>query len=389
MLSSVQAISLFARRAQRAIAEAMNEEHANKPLRYGWTTGSCATAAARAAFGALITGQFADPIEIVLPDGARTHFALACSEFGEGFARAGVIKDAGDDPDVTHGALVLATVRLAPRGSGVVFHAGPGVGTVTKPGLPLPPGEPAINPVPRAMMRANIAEVAQLHGYGTDAMIEIAIPGGETLAQKTLNPRLGILGGLSILGTTGIVVPYSCAAWVHSIHRGVDVARAQGLTHIAGATGAVSEKAVQHFHNLPEDALIDMGDFVGGLLKYLRRHPVETLTIGGGFAKMTKLGQGMLDLHARRGTVDLNFLAEHALAAGGDKDLAERIRNANTGLDALERATAAGINLAEHIAEAAWHTAAKALENGARRLEIVVVDRDGHIRATTGFRALH
>lgn len=382
-------ISLFARRVSRAIADNMNDEHANRPLRYGWTTGSCATAAARAAFGALITGEFPDPIEIVLPDGARAHFALACTELGEGFARVGVIKDAGDDPDVTHGALILATVRLGPLGSGVVFRAGPGVGTVTKPGLPLPPGEPAINPVPRAMMIANIAEVAQLHGYAGDASVEIAIPGGEALAPKTLNPRLGILGGLSILGTTGIVVPYSCAAWVHTIHRGVDVARAQGLTHIAGATGSVSEKAVQLFHDLPEDALIDMGDFVGGLLKYLRRHPVETVSIGGGFAKMTKLGQGMLDLHARRGTVDLGFLAEHARAAGGDEALAARIRGANTGLEALELATSAGIDLAAQIAESAWRTAAKTIEDGAVYLEIVVVDRDGHVLATTGFRTLH
>ena len=367
----------------------MDDEHANRPLRYGWTTGSCATAATRAAFGALITGQFADPVEIVLPGGARTQFALACSEQGEGYARVGVIKDAGDDPDVTHGALVIATVRPAPPGAGVIFRAGPGVGTITKAGLPLPPGEPAINPVPRAMMIENIKEVAALYGCVADAIVEISIPGGETLAQKTLNPRLGILGGLSILGTTGIVVPYSCAAWVHSIHRGVDVARAQGLAHIAGATGAVSEAAVQRLHNLPDDALIDMGDFVGGLLKYLRRHPVETVTIGGGFAKMTKLGQGMLDLHARRGIVDLGFLAELAISAGGDDVLAARIRGANTGLEALEFATSVGIDLAVQVAEAAWRTAAKAVENGANFLEVVVVDRDGHVIATTGFRALH
>ncbi len=192
------------------------------------------------------------------------------------------------------------------------FRAGPGIGTITKAGLPLPVGEPAINPVPRAMIIENIAEVAGRNGCAGDAIVEISIPGGEALAQKTLNPRLGILGGLSILGTTGIVVPYSCAAWVHTIHRGVDVARAQGLAHIAGATGSVSEKAVQRLHDLPDDALIDMGDFVGGFLKYLRRHPVDSVTIAGGFAKMTKLGQGMLDLHARRGAVDLGFLAEHA-----------------------------------------------------------------------------
>ncbi len=367
----------------------MDQEPINRPLRYGWTTGSCATAATRAAFGALISGQFADPVEIVLPGGARAQFALACAELGEGYACAGVIKDAGDDPDVTHGALVIATVRPAPRGAGVVFRAGPGVGTITKPGLPLPPGEPAINPVPRAMMIENIGEVARLYGCAGDAVVEISIPGGEELAQKTLNQRLGILGGLSILGTTGIVVPYSCAAWVHTIHRGVDVARAQGFAHIAGATGAVSEAALQRLHNLPDDALIDMGDFVGGLLKYLRQHRVETLTIGGGFAKMTKLGQGMLDLHARRGAVDLGFLAERALAAGGDAALAERIRSANTGLEALELATGAGIDLAAEIAEAAWRTAAKAVEDGASFLEIVVVDRDGHILATTGCRTLH
>ncbi|MGB8278243.1 MAG: cobalt-precorrin-5B (C(1))-methyltransferase [Methylovirgula sp.] len=367
----------------------MDQEPINRPLRYGWTTGSCATAATRAAFGALLTGQFADPVEIVLPGGARAQFALACAELGEGYASAGVIKDAGDDPDVTHGALVVSTVRLAPRGAGVTFRAGPGVGTITKPGLPLPPGEPAINPVPRAMMIDNITEVARLHGCAADAIVEISIPNGEELAQKTLNPRLGILGGLSILGTTGIVVPYSCAAWVHTIHRGVDVARAQGFGHIAGATGAVSEKAVQRLHNFPDDALIDMGDFVGGLLKYLRRHPVETVTIAGGFAKMTKLGQGMLDLHARRGAVDLGFLAERALAAGGDAALAERIRSANTGLEALELATSAGIDLPAQIAEAAWRTAAKAVEDGAHYLEIVIVDRDGHIIARTGFRALH
>src|SRR5262249_50694098 len=152
-------------------------------------------------------------------------------------------------------------------GGGVTFRAGEGVGTVTKPGLPLPPGEPAINPVPRQMMREGITEVAAARGETGDVEIEISIPGGEALAAKTLNGRLGIVGGLSILGTTGIVVPYSCAAWIASIHQGIDVARAAGLAHIAGATGATSEKAVQRLYDLPEAALIDMGDFVGGMLK--------------------------------------------------------------------------------------------------------------------------
>ena len=145
---------------------------------------------------------------------------------------------------------------------------------------------------------------------------------------------------------------------------------------------------MQRLHDLPDDALIDMGDFVGGLLKYLRRHPVETVSIAGGFAKMTKLAQGMLDLHSQRGAVDLAFLAEHARAAGGDAELAEQIRNANTALEAQQLASAAGIDLASEVAKAAWQTAAKALEDGAQNLEIVVVDREGSILATTGCRAV-
>ena len=180
---------------------------------------------------------------------------------------------------------------------------------MTRPGLPLPPGEPAINPVPRRMIRDAIAEVAAVAGCAADAEVEIAIPGGVELAAKTLNGRLGIVGGLSILGTTGIVVPYSCSAWIHSIHRGIDVARAAGLAHIAGSTGANSETAVQKLYGLPDIALIDMGDFVGGMLKYLRNHPVARVTIAGGVGKMTKLAQGLTDLHSRRGEVDRTLLA--------------------------------------------------------------------------------
>ncbi|MGO4816002.1 cobalt-precorrin-5B (C(1))-methyltransferase CbiD, partial [Cupriavidus sp. 2MCAB6] len=182
----------------------------------------------------------------------------------------------------------------AAPGAGIVFRAGEGVGTVTLPGLPLPVGEPAINPMPREMIRQALTEVIAATGGPRDVSVTIAIPGGEALAGKTMNPRLGIVGGLSILGTTGIVIPFSCAAWIHSIHRGIDVARATGLTHVAGATGSTSEAAIRRLHGLSEQALIDMGDFAGGMLKYLRRHPVHRVTVAGGFAKMVKLGQGML-----------------------------------------------------------------------------------------------
>lgn len=346
----------------------------NQTLRRGWTTGACATAAAKAAFAALITGEFFDPVEVLLPGGQRPAFALAQSVLMGDAAFAAVVKDAGDDPDVTHQALICARVRRLAPGAGVVFTAGEGVGTVTKQGLPLAVGEPAINPVPREMMREAIAEVATLFGTAGDVEIEVSVPGGRELALKTWNPRLGILGGISILGTTGIVIPYSCSAWIHSIHRGIDVARAEGITHIAGATGSTSEKAVQKLYDLPESALIDMGDFVGGMLKYLRKKPVQKVTIAGGIAKMTKLAQGMLDLHSRAGEVDLGFLADLAGV--------EAIRTANTAKHAFEIMGADAPHLAQLVAGKAWATAAKTLVGSEIALEITIFDREGKLLAT-------
>jgi cobalt-precorrin-5B (C1)-methyltransferase len=366
----------------------MERANLRRPLRRGWTTGTCAAAATRAAYEALVTGAFPDPVAVLLPGGARPSFALAVSEFGPGFAQAGIVKDAGDDPDVTHGALIVSTVRLAPPDSGVVFRAGEGVGTVTRPGLPLPPGEPAINPGPREMIRTAIAEVAAQHGGRGDVVVEISIPGGEKIAERTLNGRLGIVGGLSILGTTGIVVPYSCSAWIHSIHRGIDVARAGGLDHVAGATGATSETAIARLYGLPEAALIDMGDFVGGMLKYLRRHPVPWVTVAGGMAKMTKLGQGLLDLHSRRGAVDLHWLSQAAMTMGGDSELAARIAQSNSAMEAFAHAHDAGIDLPAGVAASAWHTAARALGHG-MRLEIVIFDRSGRLLARSETDGAH
>ena len=349
-------------------------------LRRGWTTGACATAATRAAYTALLTGEFPDPVAIELPRGRRPSFALATEELGDGFASAGIVKDAGDDPDVTHLALVHATVREGPPGAGVEFRAGPGVGTVTRPGLPVPVGEPAINPAPRRMMRETVADVAAAQGASGDVIVEIGVRDGERLAEKTWNPRLGIVGGLSILGTTGVVIPYSCSAWIHSIHRGVDVARAMGLDHVAGCTGRTSEEAVQRLHGLPVEAMLDMGDFAGGLLKYVRRHPVPRLTIGGGFAKISKLADGHLDLHSARSQVDLDGLAARAAGCGAEGALAERIRSANTAGEALALAEAAGVPLARAVADAARDAALDAVR-GKAAIEVVIVDRAGRVSA--------
>ncbi len=348
------------------------------PLKRGWTTGACATAATRAAYSALLTGTFPDPVTIRLPRGEAPAFPLAREELGADFARAGIVKDAGDDPDVTHGTLVLATLRRRAPGSGLAFRAGPGVGTVTKPGLPLPVGEPAINPKPREMMRAVVAELAAAHGEAGDVEIEISIPGGAELARKTWNPRLGIEGGLSVLGTTGVVVPFSCSAWIHSIHRGIDVARANGFDHVAACTGSTSEAAVQALYGLPESALLDMGDFAGGLLKYLRRHPLPRLSLGGGFAKLAKLAAGHLDLHSGRSQVDFDVLAELLAELGGDEALDARARGANTASEILTLAEAAGLPLADAVAARARATALEVLA-GETEVEVLVVDRQGRL----------
>ncbi|MFY0691260.1 MAG: cobalt-precorrin-5B (C(1))-methyltransferase [Paracoccaceae bacterium] len=339
-------------------------------LRRGWTTGACATAAVKAALTALWSGSFPAKVRIVLPKGETPSFELAVQASGPGWAEAGIEKDAGDDPDVTHGAVICA--RVEPGGAGVVFVAGEGVGVVTKPGLPIAVGEASINPVPRQMMTQVVEELAAQFGQSANVRITISVPGGAALAKKTWNPRLGIEGGISILGTTGIVRPFSCAAWIASIHRGIDVARASGLTHVAGCTGNTSERVVQDLHGLPDHAMLDMGDFVGGMIKYLRRHPVEKLTIGGGIGKLTKLAQGARDLHSKRSQVDFDQLADWV----GDS----RIKHANTALEAFE---IAGQPLAEQVAEQALAHTLEIFEGRGlpRQTDVVVIDRAGKILA--------
>src|SRR3954470_22911968 len=348
-------------------------------LRYGWTTGACATAATAAAYTALLTGSFPDPVRITLPKGQQPAFALDREELGDGWASASVVKDAGDDPDVTHGALINATVRPGPAGSGVTFRAGPGVGTVTKPGLPLAVGEPAINPVPRQFIGEHVAAVAARHGGTGDVVVEVSVEGGEELAAKTWNPRLGILGGLSILGTTGVVVPYSCSSWIDSIRRGIDVARAAGHEHVAGCTGSTSERVVTELYGLPEDALLDMGDFAGAVLKYLRRHPVPRLTVAGGIGKLAKLADGHLDLHSGRSQVSTESLAAMVRATGGAPGLVEGVRGANTALDALQQCQAAGLPLGDLVAAGARRTALGVLRGAPVEVDVVVIDRAGTV----------
>lgn len=362
------------------------QKSARKPdgeLRRGWTTGACAAAASAAALRAILSGQTSETITIRLPKGEKPTFRLHRSEEIQGGWRASILKDAGDDPDVTHGAEIIVELQRKAPGIGHVFSAGIGVGTVTLPGLPLAVGEPAINPGPRGMISDALDAVAEEFDGTSDAEITVSIPNGETLAEKTMNGRLGIKGGLSILGTTGVVIPYSCASWINSIHRGVDVARNLNIDHLIAATGSTSESAaMKEQPDLPEQAFIDMGDFAGGLLKYLRRHPVPRLTIAGGVAKLTKLAQGHLDLHSKRSRVDLDQLAQLASTRGASNELQSRIASANTAMEAFQLCQSEGVDIGQAIAVGAKETAMASVA-GEVAIDITVYDRSGNRVAST------
>ncbi len=352
-----------------------------KQLRKGWTTGACATAATKAALTALLTGEFPDPVTITLPKGQTPSFVLYSEKLTPVHASAEIIKDAGDDPDVTHLARIKARVEKCKKGSGIVLVAGKGVGTVTLPGLPVEVGQPAINPVPRSMIENVVTALCKKSNVPADIKVTISVCDGEKLAARTWNPRLGIVGGLSILGTTGIVNPFSCSAWIYSIHRGIDVCRATGITHVLGATGATSQRVAESLYDFREVAILDMGDFVGGLLKHLRKNPIPKLTLAGGFAKFTKLAQGAMDLHSGRSQIDMDWLAEIATDLGASSTLAHNIRNANTAMQVLELCEKANINLPQSVAIIAQKQALETLRGAPVDVEVIIVSRSGKILA--------
>nr|MBO2469152.1 cobalt-precorrin-5B (C(1))-methyltransferase [Bacillota bacterium] len=305
-------------------------EPSARPLRHGYTTGACAAAATKAATLALVTQRPVAAVTIPLPAGIEATFPVEDLSYSADAARCCVVKDAGDDPDVTHGARIYATVAWRDE-PGVDIDGGPGVGRVTRPGLPVPVGEAAINPVPRRLIREAAEEVLAAHRVGRGVRVVISVPGGEEMAQKTLNPRLGIVGGVSILGTRGIVVPYSTAAYKASVAQAIRVAKANGCDHLVLTTGGRSETyARARFPHLPEVAFIQMGDFVGFALQHCRKQNVARVSLVGMMGKFSKVACGVMMVHAKSAPVDFAFLARLAAEAGAPPELVEAVRAANT-----------------------------------------------------------
>ena len=292
----------------------------------------------------LLGGHCPEQVDIPFPDGERHSFLLhSCAVEGD-TARASVIKDAGDDPDVTNGAEIIAVVSRNTAGGGdeaVIIRAGSGVGTVTKPGLPIPVGEPAVNPVPRRMIREAVAE-AITQGTASSAkpvplVVTISVRDGEVLAEKTLNRRLGIIGGLSILGTTGIVRPVSAKAWTDTIDASMKVARAAGLDQVILSTGRTSEAAVQKLLRLPEEAQVMMGDYLEYALTAAGRHGFSSIHLAGMWAKILKCALCIPQTHVRNGALEMEQAADLLGALGLERDSVARMKKANTAREILQR----------------------------------------------------
>jgi cobalt-precorrin-5B (C1)-methyltransferase len=285
-----------------------------KGTRKGFTTGACSAAAARAATLGLLTGEVPTDIETLLPNGQRVMFTVHDSAATDGLAHAVIIKDAGDDPDCTDKAHLTVNVRLLPDAANqVLLKGGDGVGTITMRGLGLEVGGPAINPVPKANIEANIREVASelLQTQGLE--VTISVPGGQAMAKKTLNDRLGIINGISILGTTGIVHPYSTAAFRASVVQGIEVAANQGQTAVVLTTGGRTEKfTMRELPDLDPACFVQMGDFLGPALDSADQVGIRQIIIGGMIGKLTKIAQGEIITHARRNAVNTQLLAEIA-----------------------------------------------------------------------------
>ncbi|MFT6389051.1 MAG: cobalt-precorrin-5B (C1)-methyltransferase [Cellvibrionaceae bacterium] len=394
-------------------------------LRTGLTTGSCATACCVAAATYLLAEKFSPEsppkspqvISITLPTrkekkSKTVELSIINYEAIESGVRTSTIKDAGDDPDATHGATVFIELGLN-TSRGVQFKAAVGVGTVTKEGLLLAVGEPAINPVPRQMMVEHLERLAEEYQYEGGFSVAVGVENGEAIAQKTMNPRLGIVGGLSILGTTGIVRPFSCAAWIASIYQGIDVAEANGCTHIAATTGNRSEETIQEHYQLDDTALIEMGDFAGAVLKHLKKLAVEKLSekplaatnmplatnknslatknkplgikklsICGGFGKISKLAQGHMDLNSRASSIDFDYLVSVAKSLGATDALCKKIQGSNTSIEALKHCQDKKIDLALALCQRAL-TVAQNIVPDEIDVEVMAIDRHGKFVAST------
>ena len=348
-------------------------------LRRGFTTGSCAAAAAKAAAYVLINEQGLESVDITLPGGQRADFRVHRVKYENDTAEACIIKDAGDDPDITGGAEICCEVRFNTKGLGVIVKSGRGIGTVTKPGLSVPVGQPAINPVLMKAIKDELCKVLKETDCPFGLEATIFVPRGEELARKTLNLRLGVVGGISILGTTGIVEPISTKAWTDTVVASMSVARACGVSHVVLTPGRTSESAAMNMlKDLPQEAFVQMGDHVGFSLAEARKRGFTKVTIVGQFGKLVKMAMGATRTHVKDSSLELGFLADLASELGLQNKKVDSIQTANTAREVFQnlRRASGGTELFERIREMVANTAREILASKID-FECLMVDYEG------------
>ncbi|KFM19263.1 putative cobalt-precorrin-6A synthase deacetylating protein [Marine Group I thaumarchaeote SCGC AAA799-P11] len=301
-----------------------------KKLRTGYTTGSSATAAAKAALLSIIKQQKVNEIEITLPKKTIIKIPVNSCQFEKNKGKCSVIKDGGDDPDVTHGAEIIAELTFNENKNQIEIDGGEGVGIVTKPGLGLEINKPAINPVPKKMITENLQEIGKDILKEKGIRVVISVPKGKELGPKTDNPRLGIKDGISILGTSGIVIPFSTASYAASIRQNLDVSIAMGNDTVVLTTGGRSEDFAKKIVDLPEHCFVQMGDFSGYTIQQCGKKNIKKAYVVGFIGKLAKMASGVKQTHVKGSKVDMNFLAELAKQVNADEKIIESIKKANT-----------------------------------------------------------
>ena len=306
------------------------EEVQKQKLRTGFTTGTCATASAKAAVLSIMKQQEIESVDVTLPRGDSMKIKIENCKFSQNSARCSVIKDAGDDPDVTHRAEIIVDLSLNENVNHIEIDGGEGVGIVTKPGLGLEINKPAINPIPKQMINTNLKQIAKDILSKNGIRVVISVPKGKELALKTDNPRLGIVGGISILGTSGIVIPYSTASYAASIRQNLDVALAQGNDIVVLTTGGRSEEFSKTLVDLPEHCFVKMGDFSSYTIQQCAKKGIKKAYIVGFIGKLSKMAMGVKQTHVKGSKVNMSFLADITKNCGANEELINQIKKANT-----------------------------------------------------------
>ena len=354
-----------------------------KSLRTGYTTGTCAAAATKAALKTLVNGEKLAKVNVSLPKDKHIVIDIAWIRYeNEKSVTAAVIKDGGDDPDVTNGAEIWSTVSLLETSNKIIIDGGKGVGRVTKPGLGLEIGKAAINPTPLKMISHAIDEILgqqQKNRYGLSILI--SVPKGEEIAKKTDNPRLGIIGGISILGTTGIVIPYSTASFAASIRQSIDVSKAMGSDSVILTTGGRSEDFAREIfgNSISDHAYIQIGDFIGFSIKQCAIKKIKKAYVIGFIGKLTKMAMGIKQTHVKGSHVDMNFLAELVIRCGANYELVKKIRVANTARHVGELVDQFGLNMFYDVLCEEVYSHLSKYSPSELQIKIILLDFNGKI----------